>query len=157
MININYGHNGELLRKCKALNDYSLFVYNVRENLKRTRNLSVAIDLTIAEMPEESLIKPFLITNRAEVKSMFITEYDEARTFAEQRAEGREQGLEEGREQGREQGLEEGRKEGREQGQILGTIMTLVSLVKKGFLSVPQAAEEAHMSVSEFEAQMNVI
>lgn len=100
---------------------------------------------------------------------MFITEYDEARTFAEQRAEGREQGLEEGREQGleegreqgleegREQGLEEGRKEGREQGQILGTIMTLVSLVKKGFLSVPQAAEEAHMSVSEFEAQMNVI
>ena len=88
---------------------------------------------------------------------MFITEYDEARTFAEQRAEGREQGLEEGREQGRAQGLEEGRKEGREQGQILGTIMTLVSLVKKGFLSVPQAAEEAHMSVSEFEAQMNVI
>ena len=53
--------------------------------------------------------------------------------------------------------MEEGRKEGREQGQILGTIMTLVSLVKKGFLSVPQAAEEAHMSVSEFEAQMNVI
>ena len=70
MININYGHNGELLRNCKALHDYSLFVSSVRENLKRKGNLPAAIDSAITEMPEDSLIKPFLMTNRTEVKFM---------------------------------------------------------------------------------------
>ena len=141
MININYGHNGDLLKACKPLRDYSLFVYSVRENLKRTRNLEVAIDLTIAEMTEESVIKPFLMKNRAEVKSMFITEYDEARTFAEQKEEGREQGLEEGRAEGRAE----------------GGLMMLVNLVKDGLLTVSQAAEKVNMTVPEFEAAMNAI
>jgi len=42
-------------------------------------------------LPDDSLIKPFLLANKAEVKRMCITEYDEARTFAEQREEGREE------------------------------------------------------------------
>ena len=142
MININYGHNGELLKACKPLSDYSLFVYSVRENLKRTRHLETAIDLAIAEMAEDSIIKPFLISNRAEVKSMFITEYDEARTFAEQKAEGREQGL------------EEGRAEGRAEGEITGTMKTLKGLVRDGLLTLSQAAERVNMTVPEFEQVM---
>ena len=54
---------------------------------------------------------------------MCITEYDEARTFAEQREEGREE----------------------------GALATLIGLVKKGLLTIVQAAEEAHMTVDEFE------
>ncbi len=142
MININYGHNGELLKACKPLSDYSLFVYSVRENLKRTRHLETAIDLAIAEMAEDSIIKPFLISNRAEVKSMFITEYDEARTFAEQKAEGREQGL------------EEGRAEGRAEGEITGTMKTLKRLVRDGLLTLSQTAERVNMTVPEFEQVM---
>ena len=137
MININYGHNGELLRDCKALNDYSYFVYSVRQNLKRTPNFSVAIDLAIAEMPEDSLIKPFLIKNRAEVKSMYITEYDEARTFAEQK--------------------EEGRAEGRAEGKAEGKLQAFVELVKEGLLSISQAAEKVNMTVPEFEAVMQTM
>ena len=142
MININYGHNGELLKACKPLSDYSLFVYSVRENLKRTRHLETAIDLAIAEMAEDSIIKPFLISNRAEVESMFITEYDEARTFAEQKAEGREQGL------------EEGRAEGRAEGEITGTMKTLKRLVRDGLLTLSQTAERVNMTVPEFEQVM---
>ena len=137
MININYGHNGELLKACKPLSDYSLFVYSVRDNLKRSRNLEEAIDLAIAEMAEDSIIKPFLISNRAEVKSMFITEYDEARTFAEQK--------------------EEGREEGREEGEITGTMKTLKGLVEDGLLTISQAAERVNMTVSEFEVIMKTV
>ena len=137
MLNINYGHNGNLLKDCKALHDYSLFVYSVRENLKRTRNFSAAIDSAIAEMPEDSLIKPFLIKNRAEVKSMYITEYDEARTFAEQRAEGREQGRAEGRAEGK--------------------LQAFVELVKDGILTISQAAEKVNMTIPEFEAAMHTV
>ena len=141
MININYGHNGELLKACKPLSDYSLFVYSVRDNLKRSRNLEDAIDMAIAEMSEDPIIKPFLMTNRAEVKSMFITEYDEARTFAEQKEEGRELGREEGRAEGRAE----------------GTLKTLAGRVRDGLLTISQAAERVNMTVPEFELKMQSV
>ena len=62
---------------------------------------------------------------------MCITEYDELRTFAEQR--------------------EEGRIEGKAEGRAEGVLDTLIGLVKKGILTLSQAAEEAHMTVAEFE------
>ena len=31
MINVNYGHNGELMKKCQALNGYSLYISKFRE------------------------------------------------------------------------------------------------------------------------------
>ena len=58
---------------------------------------------------------------------MCITEYDEVRTFAEQREEGREEGV----------------------------VETLANLVKKGIVTLAQAAEEAHMTVAEFETIAN--
>lgn len=39
------------------------------------------IDFALDSMPDDSLIKSFIIANRAEVKRMFITEYDEAATM----------------------------------------------------------------------------
>lgn len=51
--------------------------------------------------------------------------------------------------EGLEQGIEKGRAEGKEE----GVFRTLVSLVKKGMLTLAQAAEEANMTVSEFEAK----
>lgn len=56
---------------------------------------------------------------------MCITEYDEARTFAEQREEGREEGV----------------------------LATLISLVKDGILTVVDAAKRANMTVDDFEAK----
>ena len=65
--------------------------------------------MTFSEMADENTLRPFLLANRAEVKRMCITEYDEARTFAEQREEGRAEGRAEGREEGREEGRAEER------------------------------------------------
>ncbi len=64
---------------------------------------------------------------------MCITEYDEARTFAEQREEGIEIGIE------------------------IGSIKMLSSLVKGGVLTVEQAATAANVSVSEFEMKMKAL
>ena len=47
-------------------------------------------------MPEDFVIKVFLEANRAEVKRMCITEYNEARHLAEEREEGIEEGYEKG-------------------------------------------------------------
>ena len=75
----------------------------------------------------------------AEVKNMCITEYDEARTLAEEREDGFEEGMKEGMKKGIKQGME------------LGSLGTLSALVNKGIISISQAAEEAGISVREFQ------
>jgi hypothetical protein len=68
-------------------------------------------------------------------------------------AQGMEKGIQKGIEEGLEKGIEEGLEKGMEKGKEEGIISTLVSLVKKGILTLAQAAEEANMTVSEFEAK----
>ena len=60
-----------------------------------------SLDVAINEMPDDFVIKPFIILHRAEVKHMCITEYDEERTLAEMKEDGRKEGRAEGREEGR--------------------------------------------------------
>ncbi|MBQ9902337.1 MAG: hypothetical protein IJM51_08145 [Clostridia bacterium] len=134
MVNINYGHNKELLKVCEPLRDYSYFVHEARINRKSAGSLTKAIDIAIEKLSDDSLIKPFLIANRAEVKNMFITEYDEEKAFAEQKAEGRAEGI--------------------AIGEAKGKMDAFIGLVKDGLLTVSQAAEKVNMTVPEFEAAM---
>ena len=133
MININFGHNKALLDACKPLKEYAWFVDKVRSYQQEMETLEEAVDATLEELPDDSLIKPFLVANKAEVKRMCNTEYDEARTFAEQREEGKAEGREEGREE--------------------GVLATLIGLVKDGILTVVDAAKRANMTVDDFEAK----
>ena len=80
-----------------------------------------AVDKAINDMPADYEIRMFLMGNRAEVKDMCITEYNEAETMKMLREEGREEGRKEGR--------REGRKEGREEGEDkLGRLVSLLIL-----------------------------
>ena len=129
MINVNYGHNKELMEACKPLEEYAFFIDRVRMYQKDSDNLEEAIDKAVEDLPDNSMIKQFLMINKAEVKRMCITEYDEERTLNETREEGREE----------------------------GTLKTLIKLVTKGILTLSQAAEEADMTVAEFEAKCGEI
>ena len=96
---------------------------------------------------------------------MCITEYNEKRTLDQKIEEGivigekrgieigEKIGIEKGIEKGREEGRTEGRAEGREEGRAEGIFETLGSLVEKGYLTLKQAAKEANMTISEFEAK----
>ena len=85
-------------------------------------------------------VKPFLMANKAEVTRMCITEFNEEKfrnqTFEEGRIEGIAVGIE--------KGIEKGKKE--------GILEALIGLVKRGLITIGQAASQADMSVSEFEA-----
>ena len=50
--------------------------------------LNLAIDEALNELPDNSTLKKFLMDNKAEVKRMCITEYDQERVLAQQREEG---------------------------------------------------------------------
>ena len=74
-LNINSGHNPEIMRASKTLGDYSMFVENVRKYSKETDSLKKAIDKAIKDMPEDSEVGEILRNNRAEVVSMCLEEY----------------------------------------------------------------------------------
>lgn len=59
----------------------------------------------------------------------------------------------EGRAEGEAKGRAEGRAEGEAKGKVEGMLGTLAGLVKKGILTLAQAAGEAGMTVSEFETK----
>ena len=91
MLNINYGKNRELMEGCGPLREYAWLVEKIRENREKM-DIEAAVDKAIDEMPEEFVIRKFLIGNRAEVKDMCVTEYNEAETLQMIREEGREEG-----------------------------------------------------------------
>ena len=141
MININYGHNRALMDACKPLKEYAWFVGKIRENREIFETLEEAVDAALNELADDSIIKPFLIDNKAEVKEMCITEYDEEKTFAQQRAEGVEEGRIEGRREGRIEGIKEGIKE--------GIIESVKKFIKKGKLSYDEIADNFDIPVEE--------
>lgn len=53
---------------------------------------NAAVDSALEAMPEEFGLKKLLIANKAEVKQMCTTEYNEAETMEQFREEGREEG-----------------------------------------------------------------
>ena len=72
--------------------------------MERKKSLDAAIDKTIDNIPNDFIIKPYLMAHRAEVKGMLLTEYNEAEAMELFKEEGRQQGRVEGRAEGRAEG-----------------------------------------------------
>lgn len=83
MLNINYGKNMTLMAACEPLSEYAWLVETIRRNQKVMINLEAAIDAAIDKMPDEFVIKKFLLQNKAEVKGMFLTEYDQEKVLSQ--------------------------------------------------------------------------
>ena len=81
MLNINYGKNKALMEACAPLNEYAWLVDVIRRYQRELKNLEAAVDAALADMPDEFMIKKFLLLNRAEVKGMFLTEYDQEKVL----------------------------------------------------------------------------
>ena len=77
VLNINYGHNQELMKACKKLHDYSYFVEQVRGNLREGLMLEEAVDRAVLHCIQADVLREFLEKHRAEVKHVILTEYDE--------------------------------------------------------------------------------
>lgn len=99
VININVGHNKELLDACKTLRDYSEYVHRVRKYAK-DKTIEEAVDKAISECIREGVLKEFLEENRAEARAMSIYEYDQEEHIRLEREDAYEDGRKEGREEG---------------------------------------------------------
>ena len=122
MLNINSDRNKEIPDDCQALREYAWLVQKIRDNQAGGKNIEEAVDEALDCMPKDFQIRSLLDANRAEVKQMCITEYDEART------------------------MELFKAEGKEEGRIEGKLEALYSLAEAGILSMQEAAKRAGIS-----------
>lgn len=91
MLNINIGHNEELMEACKTLRDYSEYVYRVRKYAK-DMPIEDAVEKTINECIREGILREFLEQHRAEAKAMSIYEYNEEEHMRMEREDAFEEG-----------------------------------------------------------------
>ncbi len=96
--NINAGYNKDLMKKCDMLGSYSDFIEAIRQVVK-TMNITVeeAVDESVKEFIKRGgEFGKMLLSHRAEVIDMCITEYDAELHEQTLREEGREEGIAEG-------------------------------------------------------------
>ena len=136
MINVNAGHNRDIIDKCRPLFEYAWLIAEMRRREGQMLTLEEIINEILKKMPDDFEIKSLLMENKAEVIGMLLSEYSEADEMERLKNSYRKEGLEEGRQEGRELGLEEGRQEGRQEGREEG-IRKMVELMRE--LGLPDA------------------
>ncbi len=106
VLNINTDKANKILAACRPLEEYSLFVEEVRKQtqLDGENGFTKAVKICI----EKGVLKDYLQRKSREVINMLLAEYDYDTDIAVQRAEERRIALAEGIEQGIEQGFSDG-------------------------------------------------
>lgn len=77
MLNINYGHNKELMEQCRPLKEYAIFVDMIRENLDRGMKIQQAAHKTVEKCLEKGILKDILLKEKGEIGDMITICYDE--------------------------------------------------------------------------------
>ena len=112
VLNVNDGHNAELMNKCKRLMHYSQFIARINQNIDAGMLLQNAIDEAISYCLENGILTDVLIRNRSEVRHMLLTEFNEKKFAKTMWEEGHESGYSSGYNEGRESGYNEGSESG---------------------------------------------
>ena len=98
-LNINEGHNRELMEQCQILREYAQYVAKVR-NYTKEMELDAAVERAVNECIHEGILVEFLRMNRMEVIAMSIFEYDKEEEEKKLRKAEFEAGVAEGIEKG---------------------------------------------------------
>lgn len=77
LLNINLGHNRELMEKCRILKEYAQFIYIIRSKIAAGIPFQEAVETSVDECISKGILSEILRKNRAEVIDMILTEYDE--------------------------------------------------------------------------------
>ena len=102
MININRGHNSELVGRSRTLEGYSEFIGKAREFEKELGSREEGVTAAVKHCISRGILKEFLELHSSEVVNMLFTEWNWDDALAVRFEEGREEGWEKGQEEGRE-------------------------------------------------------
>ena len=100
VLNINSGHNQEIMKRCHRLKEYSEFIGEIRCRLQSGLKLEDAVEQGIEACIRRGVLSDILSRSKMEVRKMLLTEYDEKAEREYLRKQSREEGLEEGLQEG---------------------------------------------------------
>ena len=129
MININAGHNHDLLEKCDILKQYTIFIEKVKE-YNKSNDLADAINQAMEVCIAEGVLADVLSKQKREGQNVVLTEFDQEKYD--------------------EMIKEIGREEGRQEGQL----DTYCRFVAKKRISLQDALQECNLTKEEFMAKM---
>ena len=148
VLNVNEGHNADLMQHCNTLNEYAQYVARVRL-YAADMSLDQAVERAVDECVREGILAEFLTRNRNEVISMSIFEYDKELEEKKLRKAEYEAGFSEGEKYGHETGFSEGEKYGIERGTFLNSIETARRMLKFQEFSLEKIAAISGLSLEE--------
>ena len=99
VLNVNEGHNTELMQHCSMLKEYAQYVARVR-HYATDMPLNQAVERAVDECIQKGILTEFLTRNRNEVISMSIFEYDKELEEKKLRKAEYEYGFSEGKKTG---------------------------------------------------------
>ena len=143
-ININEGHNPELMEQCQTLKEYAQYVNCVRRYAKKFE-LADAVEQAVDECIHKNILSEFLRKNKAEVIAMSIFEYDKEEERKLRKAE-YEAGVAAGMKDGMKAGIKAGVADGISKGKILAKKDAASSLITLG-LTVEQISSALKVDV----------
>ena len=144
-LNINEGHNPELMEQCQTLREYAQYVACVRRYAKEFE-LNKAVKLAVDECIRNNILSEFLRANKSEVISMSIFEYDKE----EEERKLRKAEYEAGVAAGMKDGMKAGVADGISKGKILAKKDAASSLITLG-LTVEQISSALKVDVETVE------
>ena len=161
MLNVNEGHNKELMEQCQTLKEYAIYVARVRKYTSEM-NLNDAVVRAIDECIKEGILVEFLRKNRSEVKMVSILEYDKEweekklrkAEYEAGKSEGIEIGKSEGIEIGKSEGIEIGKSKGIEIGRDKAMAEFVCNMIKYGF-SIEKIAEVTGKNAEQIQTILN--
>ena len=131
-INVNYEKGAEILKRCKAMEGYSLLLHMIREECEATGELKTAIEKCIRKCVEEGIIADFLKEHGGEVMSFLFEKLTREECEAIREADGFEEGYAKGIEKGEASGFAKGKTEGYEEGEAAGELKVAGAMKAKG-------------------------
>ena len=134
VLNVNEGHNADLMQHCSMLKEYSQYVARVR-HYASDMPLNEAVKHAVDECIREGILAEFLTRNRNEVISMSIFEYD--KELEEKKLRKAEY----------EYGFSEGEKSGIAKGEKLGFHQAAIKTAKR-MLALQEFSAETIAAVS---------
>ena len=109
-LNVNYGHNQELMAQCRKLQEYAILIDRIRREFALKKSPREAVDTAVQYCIAHEVLAEFLRRHQMEVTEMILTGYaDEVHRKAQ---------------------IEDGRKEGIKEGIKIGAIQMMVKLLR---------------------------
>ena len=145
VLNINAGHNEELMKQCRMLEEYAQYVARVR-GYAGSMKLEEAVRRAIRECITEGILTDFLRKNRAEVEMVSILEYDKEYEEKKLRQAEYKAGEQAGLKKGEQAGLKKGEQIGMNRGLAQGIVETGCAFGMPKDMILERLQEKLHIS-----------